>query len=99
MKFLILSMLLTPMIANAGFASFNATSRTGNLVAGKVSQVGKAEIIKYVPVDPAGHKVKLESVNAKGDCPSGATKLEKCSGVYANGNSWEISPCCKTVTD
>lgn len=44
-------------------------------------------------------KVHVSSTDAKGNCPSGATKLDKCSGVYPNGNSWEISPCCRTVSD
>jgi hypothetical protein len=44
-------------------------------------------------------KIKVTSTDAKGDCPAGATKFERCSGVYPNGNSWEISPCCHTVID
>lgn len=44
-------------------------------------------------------KLSFSSTDAKGDCPSGATKIERCSGVYANGTSWEIAPCCRTETN
>jgi hypothetical protein len=44
-------------------------------------------------------KIKVTSTDAQGNCPNGATKLDKCSGVYPNGNSWEISPCCRIETD
>lgn len=51
-------------------------------------------------LDPVNEKkIHVSSTDSKGDCPSGATKIDKCSGVYPNGNSWEISPCCRTVTD
>jgi len=40
-------------------------------------------------------KIKVTSTDAQGNCPNGGTKLDKCSGVYPNGNSWEISPCCR----
>jgi len=45
------------------------------------------------------NKIHVSSTDSKGNCPAGATKLDKCSGVYANGNSWEISPCCRTETN
>ena len=51
------------------------------------------------PSLPSAQKIKLTSVNAEGNCPSGATKIEKCSGTYPNGNSWEMSPCCRQVID
>lgn len=44
-------------------------------------------------------KVSFSSTDAKGDCPAGATKIERCSGVYANGTTWEIAPCCRTETN
>lgn len=44
-------------------------------------------------------KVNFSNTDSKGDCPSGATKIERCSGVYPNGNSWEIAPCCRTETN
>ncbi len=51
-------------------------------------------------LDPLNEKkVHVSSTDAKGDCPAGSSKIERCSGVYPNGNSWEIAPCCRTVTD
>lgn len=44
-------------------------------------------------------KVSFSNTDAKGDCPAGATRIERCSGVYPNGNSWEIAPCCRTETN
>ncbi len=44
-------------------------------------------------------KVSFSNTDSKGDCPAGATRIERCSGVYPNGNSWEISPCCRTETN
>lgn len=46
-----------------------------------------------------GKTISLSSTDAKGDCPAGATKIERCSGVYANGTNWEIAPCCRTETN
>ena len=43
--------------------------------------------------------IKVTSTDAQGNCPNGGTKIDKCSGVYPNGNSWEISPCCRIVVD
>lgn len=51
------------------------------------------------PSLPSAQKIKLTSVNAEGNCPNGATKIEKCSGTYPNGNSWEMAPCCRQVID
>ena len=64
-----------------------------------VSLLGPAEVFTATLLDSQGRTVKLESTNTKGDCPSGATKIESCSGVYPNGNSWSIAPCCRTVTE
>ncbi len=64
-----------------------------------VSLLGPAEVFTATLLDTQGRTVKLESTSASGDCPSGATKIESCSGVYPNGNSWSIAPCCRTVTD
>ena len=64
-----------------------------------VSLLGPAEVFTSPLLDNQQRTVKLESTNSKGDCPSGATKLESCSGVYANGTNWSITPCCKTVTE
>lgn len=51
-------------------------------------------------LDPLNEKkVHVSSTDAKGDCPAGSSKIERCSGVYPNGNSWEIAPCCRTVTE
>lgn len=51
-------------------------------------------------LDPKSEsKIHVSSTDSKGDCPNGATKLERCSGVYPNGNSWEIAPCCRTETN
>jgi hypothetical protein len=44
-------------------------------------------------------KISFSNTDTKGDCPAGATKIERCSGVYSNGNSWEIAPCCRTETN
>lgn len=46
-----------------------------------------------------GKIISFSSTDAKGDCPAGATKIERCSGVYANGTNWEIAPCCRTETN
>jgi hypothetical protein len=56
-------------------------------------------VVVLDPSLPSAQKIKLTSVNAEGNCPSGATKIEKCSGTYPNGNSWEMSPCCRQVID
>lgn len=45
------------------------------------------------------YKVHVQSTDSKGNCPSGATLLSSCSGTYANGTSWSITPCCRTVTE
>lgn len=51
-------------------------------------------------LDPTNEKkVHVSSTDSGGNCPAGSTKIDKCSGVYPNGNSWEISPCCRTVSD
>jgi len=44
-------------------------------------------------------KIFVQSTDANGNCPSGATLLSSCSGTYPNGNSWSITPCCRTVTE
>ena len=44
-------------------------------------------------------KIKVTNTDANGNCPAGATRFERCSGVYPNGNSWEIAPCCHTIVD
>ncbi|MFZ5638891.1 MAG: hypothetical protein ACOY82_20150 [Pseudomonadota bacterium] len=44
-------------------------------------------------------KVSFSNTDAKGECPAGSTKIERCSGVYANGTTWEIAPCCRTETN
>lgn len=64
-----------------------------------VSLLGPAEVFTATLLNSQGRTVKLESTNTKGECPSGATLIESCSGVYPNGNSWSIAPCCRTVTD
>lgn len=46
-----------------------------------------------------GKIISFGSTDAKGDCPAGATKIERCHGVYPNGTNWEIAPCCRTETD
>lgn len=46
-----------------------------------------------------GKIISFSSTDTKGDCPAGATKIERCHGVYPNGNNWEIAPCCRTETD
>lgn len=51
-------------------------------------------------LDPVNEsKIHVSSTDSAGNCPSGATKLESCSGVYSNGNSWEIRPCCRVETN
>ena len=52
-----------------------------------------------VPSGGTQGKVSFSNTDAKGECPAGATKIERCSGVYANGTSWEIAPCCRTETN
>lgn len=59
----------------------------------------RAERLPSSVLDPSNAKIRVTSTDSNGNCPNGATKLDKCSGVYPNGNSWEISPCCRTVTD
>lgn len=59
----------------------------------------RSERLPSSVLDPSNAKIRVTSTDSSGNCPSGATKIEKCSGVYPNGNSWEISPCCRTITD
>ena len=75
---------------------FGAAFSIGALAAPR-GQVGAP--VTFDPSLPSAQKVKLTSVNAEGNCPNGATKIEKCSGTYPNGNSWEMSPCCRQVID
>lgn len=66
----------------------------------RAAQQSRAVNLPSSVLDPVNEKkIHVSSTDSKGECPAGATKLDKCSGVYANGNSWEISPCCRTVTD
>ncbi len=60
----------------------------------------RAQRLPSSVLDPKSEsKIHVSSTDSKGDCPNGATKLERCSGVYPNGNSWEIAPCCRTETN
>ncbi len=62
--------------------------------------VAQSEVLSPIGVPGGGTqgKISFSNTDAKGDCPAGATKIERCSGVYPNGNSWEIAPCCRTET-
>lgn len=59
----------------------------------------RAERLPSSVLDPSNAKIRVTSTDSSGNCPNGATKLDKCSGVYPNGNAWEISPCCRTATE
>lgn len=63
-------------------------------------RIAEAANLPSSALDPSvASKIRVTSTDAKGNCPAGSTRLDKCSGVYPNGNSWEISPCCRTVVD
>lgn len=63
-------------------------------------RIAEAANLPSSALDPTVEsKIRVTSTDAKGNCPAGSTKLDKCSGVYSNGNSWEIAPCCRTETN
>jgi hypothetical protein len=102
-RILLLSLALLPMLqgAAAGPPAQGKPSASGAQEATPArATVDRAERLPSSVLDPGSQsKIHVSSTNSSGDCPSGATKLDRCSGVYPNGNSWEIAPCCRTETN
>lgn len=105
-KVLLLSLALLPMLPMLQGAAAGPQAQTRPRASGvqEATQaraaVGRAERLPSSVLDPGSQsKIHVSSTNSNGDCPSGATKLDRCSGVYPNGNSWEIAPCCRTETN
>ena len=102
-KVLLLSLALLPMLQGAA-AGPPAQGKPRASAAPEATEarasVVRAERLPSSVLDPGSQsKIHVSSTNSNGDCPGGATKIERCSGVYANGNSWEIAPCCRTETN
>lgn len=94
-----LLLLLTAAPCLAAGPSAPSRPKAEPAVEGARATATRAERLPSSVLDPSNAKIRVTSTDSNGNCPNGATKLEKCSGVYPNGNSWEISPCCRTATE